>query len=540
MNRIRLLLSGKGIGILFTLISIAAINGWQQVLGNFDNDNSFSLAAAKNIYDGHGYSIKAASASDLSKFYYYPLNKWPPGYSFLLAALHGIVNKSWIQVAFILNFIGLTLLVLVFRKIFFQLEYPSWIVNAAVLYFGFLLLPFHFSNYADIFGLLFFLYGLSLLIAGIKAEEKILSMSVLAAVFLGAACYLKYLYLPLSFLPIISLFIQGYYRRKNNFQIAALKSGVVFILIVASLLLFQYSNSGQPLYINQSKTGFFPLQLLRMSPVIPYGLLNMQFINMQLSIRLNIPFPYLQFIWLIFFIGCVGWLFYFSYDFFRSRYYKVSNVKGFYAIQAVAFTLVLFAYLMVLTVLKNKHYPDSFSDWVYVEELRYYSIFIVFIIQFIVFLYLKKEYFFKRTGRIIFRVIVGIGLFLEISHASYYLIRTMGIEKKYGTKIPSDQYLYRSMDLAKTAFSKNQALVICTNNQPIANMCSLDNGPAFLNLASLTDSSISESPVTLLIAIDSRVPGGTVPHMPDLNIKPDYVAEHVKFYLVNLPKSKGF
>ncbi|HEX3767193.1 MAG TPA: hypothetical protein VHT72_02410, partial [Puia sp.] len=75
MRRIQIVLSGRGTGILFTLISVIAINAWQQVIGNFDYDNSFTIAAAKNISEGHGYSIQTASSEDLSQFYYDPLNR---------------------------------------------------------------------------------------------------------------------------------------------------------------------------------------------------------------------------------------------------------------------------------------------------------------------------------------------------------------------------------------------------------------------------------------------------------------------------------
>ena len=57
MRRIQIVLSKRGTGILFTLIAVLAINSWQQLLRNFDNDNAFSLAAAKNISEGHGYTI---------------------------------------------------------------------------------------------------------------------------------------------------------------------------------------------------------------------------------------------------------------------------------------------------------------------------------------------------------------------------------------------------------------------------------------------------------------------------------------------------
>jgi hypothetical protein len=540
MNRMKIFLSRRGTGILFILISIIAINCWQLILRNFDNDNAFSIAAAKSISEGHGYSIKTAAAADLSKFYYEPLNRWPPGYSWLLVIMHKLFNTGWIPTAFILNALGLTMLVLIFRKILLQLDYPEWIVNITVLYFGFLLHPFHYSYYTDIFGLLFFLTGLSVLMKCIRSEKNMVLMSVLAAFLLGLSAYMKYLYIPLSFLPGISFFLYGYSLKRKDYQFAALK-GLIFLgIIIISLLLFQYFNSGQSLYINPSKTGIFPDQLLGMAPVIPYGLTNMLFLNMQLSIFLNLSFTALHTFWQIVYLFCMGWLAYTGYKLLRPAISRIRDFRSFYAIQAVLFTVVLFSYLLVLSVTKNKHYPDTFFEWVYGQELRYYSVFIVFLIQFIVLLYLKQNYFFNRTGKFIFRCIIWFILFVEITHGTYFCIKSIGVEKKYGFDISADQFLYKSMELTKKELTMNKNLVFCSNNYTIANMCSLENVPVFYDLGKLKKPIPHSLPLTLLIAVDTTVPGTFVPVLFVPQVKPYYLFKNVSFYFVNLPKSENF
>jgi hypothetical protein len=540
MNRIQIFLSRRGTGILLTLISIIAINCWQQILRNYDNDNVFSIAAAKNISEGHGYSIKTASADDLSKYYYDPLNRWPPGYSWLLVFMHKLFNTDWIHTSYFLNAIGLTALVLIFRKMLFQLEYPEWIVNITVLYFGFLLHSFHYSFYSDIFGLLFFLLGLSIILKGIKSEKNMVLMSMLAAFSFGFSTYLKYLYIPLSLLPIISLFIYGYIVRRKDFQSAAIKGFILLIIIIVSLLLFQYFNSGQSLYINPSKTGFFPDQLFGIAPVIPYGLINMLFLNMQLSLLTHFSFPALHIFWQMVYLCCVVWLFYISYKLFRFKIFRIKDFRSFYAIQACIFTIVLFSYLIILSVTKNKHYPDTYFEWVYGQELRYYSVFIVFVMQFIILLFLKQEYFFNKTGKIIFRSIVGFILFIEITHGAYFCFRGIVVEKNYGVRIGADQFLFKSMELTKKELEVNKSLVFCSNNYTIANMCSLENVPVFYDLGKLKNPIPHSLPVTLLIAIDTTVPGTSVPILSNPAVKPDFIFKNVNYYFVNLPKPANF
>jgi len=536
MRRIQIVLSKRGTGILFTLIAVMAINSWQQLLRNFDNDNAFSLAAAKNISEGHGYTIKTASAEDLSNFYYDPVNRWPPGYSWLLVVAHWLFKTDWIHASYILNAIGLTLLVLIFRKMLIQLEYPAWIVHVAVLYFGFLLHPFHYSYYADIFGLLFFLLGLSMLLSLIKTDRHFGLFSILSAFFLGFSAYMKYLYIPLCFLPIISLFIYGYSLKRKDFQSAAIKGFTFLLLIIGSLLFFQFINSGQSLYINPSKTGFFPGQLRSMAAVIPSGLINMLFLNMQLSIILHISYHALQVFWQIINICCMVWLAYITYKLFRSRIFRIRDYRSFYAIQACMFTIVLFSYLIVLTVMKNKHYKDTFFEWVYVQELRYYSVFIVFILQFVLLLFLKQEYFFNKTGKIIFRSLIAFVLTVEIAHGTYYCIRKIAIEKEYGVRIDADQFLFKSMDMTKKEKGTNKNLVVCSNNYTIANMCSLENVPVFYDLNKLNKQVSTSQPVELLIAVDTTVPGIAVPLLSDPVTKPDLIFKNVSYYIVNLPK----
>jgi hypothetical protein len=540
MNRIQIFLSRSRTGILFTLISIAAINCWQQVVRNFDNDNAFSIAAAKNISEGHGYSIQTASANDLSKFYYDPLNRWPPGYSWLLVIIHRLFNTNWIHTAYILNAIGLTALVLLFRKMLFQLNYPAWIVHITVLYFGFVLHPFHYSFYSDIFGLLFFLLGLSLLLKGIRTGKNIVLMSMLAAFSFGFSTYMKYLYIPLSILPVISLFIYGYSVKRKDYKSAAVRGFILLIFIIGSLLLFQFFNSGRSLYINPSKTGFFPDQLLALASVIPNGLINMLFLNMQLSIGMHVSFIILHIFWQMIYLCCVAWLANTSYKLFRFRIFRIKDFRSFYAIQAVLFAVVLYGYLVILSVTRHKHYEDTNFEWVYGQELRYYSVLIVFIMQFTVLLFLKQEYFFNRTGIFIFRTIIGFILFIEITHGAYFCIKGIAFEKKYGLSIDADQFLYKSMDLTKKELANSKNLVLCSNNYTIANMCSIENVPVFYDLGKLKLPLTATLPVTLLIAVDTTVPGASVPILSNPPVKPDYIFRNVKYYTVTLPKPVNF
>jgi hypothetical protein len=200
------------------------------------------------------------------------------------------------------------------------------------------------------------------------------------------------------------------------------------------------------------------------------------------------------------------------------------------------YTVVLFGYLIVLTVVKNKHYNDTFFDWVYVQELRYYSVFIVFILQFVIWLYLKQKYFFNRTGKLIFRSFIAFILTIEIAHGSYYCIKKIAIEKEYGVRVDADQFIFKSMDITKKERVTSKNLVVCSNNYAIANMCSLENVPVFYDLDKLNKKILTSQHVKLLIASDTTMPNISVPLLLDPVVKPDFIFRNVSYYIVDLPK----
>jgi hypothetical protein len=540
MNRIQFFLSLRWIGILFTILSIIASNSWQQILKNFDVDNTYCIAAAKNISEGHGYSIKMASDVDYSKFYYKPLERWPPGHSWLLCLIHKIFSKDWILTTYMLNALGLTVLVLLFRKMLFQLEFPVWIINPTVLFFGFFEFTFHYSNNSDLLGLVFYLAGISVLLSFVKSGKNILGMIFLAGFLLGSSAYMKFLYVPLAFVPFFSLLIYGYFINRKDLRSAALKGLISLFLIVLSLLLFQFLNSGKPLFINPSKTGFFPFQLLELAPVIPASLLNLNFTDIQISIYSPFRYESMKIFWSVVNIVCITWLFYACYKLWRRKILMIRDFRSFYFIHVILFTLSLFGYLSLLTLTKNKTYSDTYFSWVYAGEIRYYAVFSIFLIQFVIYIFQRPEFFFNKTGKRIFRWLIIFIMMEEIGHGTYYCIKQVVINKEYGSRVGADQIYFKTMAISASESAQTRNVVFCSNAQKISNMAAIEGLPVIYELGKLRSPLPASQPLTLIIAIDKNVPDPVVPlflsHIPN----PDYVIDSVKFYIVNIPKSPGY
>jgi hypothetical protein len=537
MKRLQIFLSGREMGIVCTLISIIAINCWQLIVPNFENDNSYYLAAAKNIFDGHGYTIQMVSASDFSKPFFDPISKWPPGYSSLLVLIHWLTNLDWIHSGYCLNALGLTALVFTFRKILLQLEFPDWIVNIIVLYFGFLKHPYHFSFYADIFGLLFFLIGLSLMLSGIKYKQELRWKIVLSGMFLGFSCFMKYLYLPLSVVPIMTLIVYARYIKRKSLTKAALWGSLFLALSLCSLLMVTVTHTSETILLNPTTTGFFPNQIYRFAPVIPETFINLDFVNMQVSNLKIVRYETLNIFWSVVNLGCFAWLVYILYKVFTFKKPALENFKTFYLILSVLISGVLISYLVILSVTKSSHYSDTFSPWVYVQEFRYYAIVSVFVIQFAAMLYMKREIFFNKYGQMILQWLFFIIVIGEIGHGTYFIVKQMFIKKYYATRIEGDQNYFKSLMLVDLVLKNEKNLVFCSNSPKFPNMANLKGIPAFYDLSELKMPIKTSRPLTFIIASDTSSPNPSIPFLSSLNTKPDLIFRSVFYYIVKVPKS---
>ncbi len=490
MNQIRVFFSGRLVGILCTLISIVAINCIQQTTANLGWDNSFSIVAAKNFSEGHGFSIKLASSQDLSKAFYEPLVKWPSGYSCLLVVVHAFGLYDWIRSAFLLNAIGLTLLVLLLRKMMLQLEYPLWILHPAILYFGFI---FHFFlgiYFTDIFALLFFMSGCSLLLQYVKGEQKTFYLVVLSAFFFACSAWQKYLYFGLAFIPFISLFLFGW--KKNIIKI--LKSSATGICISGILIMIlisvQFLNSGHALYIKPSSaTGFFPLQLLGLAPIVPGSFVNLDFINMQVSNHTPVTYQSMLIVWSAINFFSLLFLVRISWPIIKNPDYFKQEFRNFYRLLSLWVCSFNFILLGALTVHFNSHYEDMMNPWVFVGIPRYFAPFCFLIFQFFAFLLLKPALFPNKISFYLFRLLILCIVLEEISHGTYFIIKQIFIKKEYSLRRPADRSELYSSSLVKDELAKKSAIVVCAGIPEISNFSGLSG------VSSIMDPSIFKKPI---------------------------------------------
>jgi hypothetical protein len=534
MNKVQKVLSGQLVSILCTLFAILTINAMQQVINNFGWDNSFSIAAAKSIADGHGYSLRVVSPNDLSKVLYEPLNKWPPGYSVLLLIIHAVFRTDWIHSFFILNAIGLTFLVLVFRKMLSQLDYPVWVINIAVFYFGFINHSFYSCYFTDIFALLFFMTGCSLLLQFAKTGRNLTLLVFSATMMFAFSAYLRYLYMGIAFIPLVFLFYYGYTIKKVFIWKASAAAFLLLGILVGALILFQYLNSGAPVYLNPTKKGFFPEQLLSLGPVVPASFMSVYFVNLQISRFTPIPLGFLYNLTSVLNLAALIWMGYAALLILK-RKNVFQHFYGFYAILVLCVGSSLFLFLGILTVIYSKVHPSSI-DWVYFKEVRYFAPLMIMILQFLIFIWINPGVFLGKKASTIFRIVIICIMAGEITHNLHFMIRQFFISKEYGMNRPDQEPDLYPYSMVKE-ISKRNKVVVCSYPPDVANFCSLVGAGSLYDISLLKKPLLTSEPIVLItVLIDSRNELYGHDLLKD-NHKLVYQNAGFFYYIKNIPKT---
>jgi hypothetical protein len=506
---------------------------------NFGWDNSFSLAAAKNISEGHGYSIKMASTSDYAKVYYEPLNKWPPGYSFALVLMSKITSAGWIHAAFLLNGIALTAFVILFRKMLFQLELPSWIVNVAVFCFGFIPHGFSALNYSDIVGVLSLMFGCSLLLKYVKSGQQNVGLIIISVLCFAYCAWLKYIYVIVSFVPLIVLYVCGQIWQRKITKVRALRGSFLLLILIGFLLLYQQSHTGRAVFIHPSETGFFPEQLLFIAPLVPGSFVNTLFYGLQISKYFSVPVEITDGLWTVLHVVCLLWILYIIRNIYQKGYLRGENGKSFYIFLAISISAVIYLTLAILTVAISRHYSDM--TWVYIQEIRYFAPVCFLLQQFAVFLIFKPQTFFKKTGTVIFRIILVLITLGEVSHGTYFIVKQVFIKKEFGQHVRTELPYLRAIQLTKREMLRGNTVVVCSGNLIYTNICSISGSSSINDLQVLNEKMRTSKPLSIITVINQNELPVIQDFVSKTNTKLEYMTEYeggtLLYFITNYPKT---
>jgi hypothetical protein len=491
------------------ILAVIMLNTWQLVLPNFHFDNSFSLAAAKNIADGNGYTTSQVLPADLSTVIYEPINKWPPGYSWLLAAVMRTSGTNAITACYVVNAIAIICLLAGIYLTLRALRFPPYAINCFILFAGFFPYPFLGAWFADLAAVGFFMLGIGLIMQANASDKHLLLKALIAALLCGYSIFLKYLYLPVAILPLV---VWGWYslriQRRARFS-AALAGSVVVMTAAILLLLYQSRHSGQPVYVNPTGRGFFPEHIFEMGALIPASLLDQDFMTIQLSRVLNVEYHTAARL-----LKIANYMLLAALFFWVLRWWRKKWIGHLYAYIVLAVSIATTALLLFLSLLFAPYVTEFTPFWTYLEELRYYAIVVVFIQQGIFWYFLVHKQ--QRNGTLFraLRVVVVIMVSIGILHGAYYLVKQAVIKQEVGTNKHNEQVDIAALEVINKLKQQYPNLVICSNNHELANIASLSGAPVLYDytalngegwlyppLSALKDTALRSTKPVMLVAI---------------------------------------
>ena len=488
------------VSYLVLLIAILSINTWQLVLPNFGSDNTYSIAAAKNLSDGKGYSLTTVSEQDLSNTYYDPLNKWPPGYSLLLVFIKRITSADWITACYILNALGATFLILALKKIFLLLQIPGKITNIYLLFAG--LFPYSFLSqwFSDLIGVTCFMWAIALLFQMTVKNKNLMACSTGAGLLLGFCAWLKYLYLPIVPIPII--FLLFYSWRTFNIKLTkALLIGIVIVLASGAFVLwFQHYHTGTAFYLNPTQNGFFPKNLLHPGPVIPKSLFDLDFYNVQLSRIFYLPYPTMPIIWKYVNISLTSGLLFLISRFFRKTGFHLEQPLHLYMSLGLAISISISVLLFFLSLTQGPYINSNTPFWTYIEEVRYYGVATIFIQQGILFLILYQRNLLGRSKKYFILVFTTVAT-IVIAHGFYYLFKQALMNEEIVKKRKTEQLNFIALNTVSSLEKNSKKLVVCTDDIEIANLSSLSGASVLYDFKKLNGELHTSKAVTLMVIL---------------------------------------
>lgn len=502
---------GKPIVTLIVfIVAAAALNTWQLVLPNFHFDNSFSVAAAKNVAEGHGYTLKQVLPADVSQIIYDPLNKWPPGYSWLLVGLMKVTGAGVITALYIVN----ALMVLVFLAglycLLSALTFPARHINWFILFAGFFPYAFLGTWFADLAAVACFTLAIALILQAHNTGRHLYARAVAAALLCSYCIFLKYMYLPVAILPVI---VWGWYalRNRKRVQVRAALAGAVIVMGAAvALLWYQSVHSGQPVYVNPTGKGFFPGHLLYVGPLVPASIIDQEFLSMQMD-RL----PFLSYTTAKTAVRIVN---YFLLAALCWWIIRCRAVKSLYAYIALIVTLAIAVMLSFLSLTFAPYLTEFTPFWTYVEELRYYAIVIVFIQIWL--------YFITRKPGIIRFVVIAVAL-VGTLHSVYYLAKQAVIKREIGLNKKNEQVDIVALREVKQLRMQYPELVVCSNRVELANMMSLSGAPVMYDYDKLNGPLKASRPVMMVAILHNDFIDRFRPFLQ--TYQPVKVGEHYEF-----------
>jgi hypothetical protein len=490
------LLSGRKVSIAILIIAI--LGRLLQVLFFFNirSDRSFQLLATTNLLKGHGVTFAEVYTNDLSRVIYTPLINWPPAYSFIMAPIYSLCAHNYLIAALVLDMIASIILIVVSRAILKLLELPSFAINLFTIVSGFFIYPFYFISSTDSLGVTVFIIAVYFTFRFLRFNRASFVEISLLSVCLFLCGSLKYLFMPIVFVPPVYLLMKGIFTKSYIFK----KIGVLSLAILSAglglMFLYQLNRSGSAAYVSTASQGFFPQNLLEAYPFIFASFLNPATLSSLLSKYFNANPVYTIFqivnIVLLIFIG------YGLTRLFSKGKFQWCLSKDFYLFSAlVTITLLLLLSALSVRIAKTEELPGNW--WTFIQEPRYYGVPIV-LIHLSIFLSYDSSFFkLRRVWKYIFYLLCSFLLIETLHGITFSVHRLINLNKEeYSWQGDLDFQHYADQVIRNLRKEHNIPLVVYSSSYYFSNRVALySNLPVLYKMDSVNELN-TRMPVVLL------------------------------------------
>ncbi|MBL7699308.1 MAG: hypothetical protein JNK79_14175 [Chitinophagaceae bacterium] len=473
-----------------------------------EGDKLFQAIGGKNLVEGNGLTFEQVHAWDLSTSVFQPLDRWPPGFSLLLAPFYALTHNVEIS-CLVIDFISIVFFFVVLGKLLHKINLPVFVISLLLLYNGAVMGAF-ISKPTDFPAAALILYTLYLTLTFTEnTGAKPLRFGIVLGLVNSLPLLLRYMYLPCVFVVPLILIWAGYTRKEKRISSGGLTALVTTCVITIAVLFFQKTYTGQASYIFLSGRRFYPENLLEFYPFITASFVDINFVLLQLGKLSGASYMTMFESARILDFLLLAILMVMFLKFVIKRFALQDSWDVFITVTGVLGILICgtLSYLSLTNDPASTLFTDGLS-WTFVAEPRFFLLLMI-VLPLIAAHYLFKSgdsrstSSFKKAGRGLFYCLV----FFQVLHTGYFLAKRFYPLGLTGDNVlitsPVKSYLEQKIQKMKETGAD---VVMTSNNETVSNWATLNGEKGILNIEELNSFGLSaKRPTVLLVLIEDQM-----------------------------------
>ena len=393
-------------------------------------DARVQITLAKNFLAGKGMGVTKYFTQDLNNPVFDTTQLFPPGFSFAVVPFLKLFKNDEYNAVLAFDIVTIFLFVFTVRILAKTAGLPLAFLNILMIIVGCSQYTFIMSGSStDTAGLTLVLLGLNFLIKLIthKGQLKPATLFLYSLAFFLPSLF-RYMYLPISFLFPVIIFLSGAYTKNKALRLTGLTCGLYVGFLIFLMLFLSYTFSGNSVYVIDTGRGIFFNQVVHWYPYIPASFINLDFIAQLIARITSIGYRNAFIIFEI--VNAVLFLF-LIYRFLLYLFFGQTISLNRSSVFIISGSAISLSILLLLTYFSLTYKPQLYGIylWNYNYESRYFAFIYIFLpITLLLCISVYSSLLKRHFSRYI--IIAGLLLlFVEVIHGIYYNVKILGGRK---------------------------------------------------------------------------------------------------------------